>query len=348
MPDGALGQEIENRLAEQSDISIEANSMNQILARIVNQNPDKAGEINTLIRLANGIEFDDEKKNQIFSQQKDAVLFAMSISSIDSEIVTENWEVDGYGDAEDFLAPINQEHAIEDYLLNFDQDFFLDWDEGPPPHIHTRVFQGEKNQIAITNINRENAENTLGVDLIFYNDIKKSFCFVQYKVMQEKNGFYKYYPNSDANFAKELAAMRKWDGLIAKFEEENPLDDIDAIDEYRAFESPFAFKFCRKLNFDPLRKTQVDGFFVPLDIWDAFEESERKGTRGALVVDQGKVEKILQPKVMREMIVHNMIGTQTSSNKIISPLVRASLEHKHSVVLAIKEKLEQEEDDDET
>jgi len=165
-PDTEIGRQIIASAGAQDDIRIPADSMNQLLILIEARHPEKKDEIETLIRLANGIVFENLDKSRAFQQQRDACFTAMRLANINSDPLVEEWELDKFDDAANFLDSMPDEYAIEDYLIQFDQNFFDDWNpEEIPPHVHTRSFVNGNTRISITAVNREPVETLFGVDL---------------------------------------------------------------------------------------------------------------------------------------------------------------------------------------
>ena len=154
------------------------------------------------------------------------------------------------------------------------------------------------------------------------------------------NGRFRYYPDSDQNLAKELRSMRAMDALLQDMYAEQAEALGDAIDQYRLLTSPFIFKFCQRVNFDVASKSPIPGYYVPLDLWTAFEQSGRLGDRRGVVVEASTIEKHLSPKMIFDFIKANLVGTQPVTERFISALIKASLSSDRSVIFAVKEKID--------
>jgi hypothetical protein len=73
--------------------------------------------------------------------------------------------------------------AHEDALISYDTGRFRRWTEVPSARVEWRVFGSGDKKIFIMNANTKPVEHSLGVDLVYFNESRRSFVLVQYKKM---------------------------------------------------------------------------------------------------------------------------------------------------------------------
>ncbi|MYZ37128.1 MULTISPECIES: hypothetical protein [unclassified Streptomyces] len=167
-------------------------------------------------------------------------------------------------------------------------------------HPLTRFSQGAQ-RLVIYNANRKAAEQTLGVDLIYFHETRDSFVLVQYKRMtRQGNSEWRYYPNSNGNLQDQLERMRAIDEECAKLSLET--------DDYRLNSRPSWFKLCDGNSILPDAKKLTPGMYLAREYFDQL--SARANSPGqAKAFSRKTVERYLDNTEFAELVAGGWIGT---------------------------------------
>jgi hypothetical protein len=109
-----------------------------------------------------------------------------------------------------FLASLPDLAISEQSLIDYDISILPDMTSAPSGHADWRVFDDGHKRLIVANTNMEPLELTLGVDVIYYNQIDNSFVMVQYKRMirEGPTGRSELWYRPDNQLAIELNRMR--------------------------------------------------------------------------------------------------------------------------------------------
>jgi hypothetical protein len=225
-----------------------------------------------------------------------------------------------------FLDGLTNYPALEDHLITRDLERFGGWVEVPGARVGWRAFAEGRKRIFIMNANRTSVEQTLGVDVVYFNEARGSFVLVQYKKMRaESVGVRKelsYRP--DSNLTDELERMRRIDDLC----QEHP-------GEFRLLSTACWMKLC---NPDPLiddPAALIKGMYFARE---HFEELLRtcQGPRGGTRIGYDNVPRHLNNTTFTELVADGWIGSRGPATDEISWLIRESLETGHAVVVGVQ------------
>jgi hypothetical protein len=106
-----------------------------------------------------------------------------------------------------FLSRLGGTSVREDPQISHDHTTFPGMEVARRDQIGSLVLRHHNEYLTILNCNRQPLEETLGVDLIYYNHQFDSFILVQYKRMRHTMKGPVYRPNLDSSHTKELKRM---------------------------------------------------------------------------------------------------------------------------------------------
>lgn len=187
-------------------------------------------------------------------------------------------------------------------------------------------------RLTILHCNRQPLEQTLGVDLIYYNHRFDSFVLVQYKRMtDEGKGKVVYRPENDGSYASELERMKTIQRLI---------DAADAkqsgtVDEFRLLSRPFYFKLCEAKAKSGLDEGIVSGMYLPIDLWERFMASPAaKGKLGGTYVSWMNCPRRFNNENFAQLLKAGWIGSAAGQSAALTDIIEAILEGRHMLIYA--------------
>lgn len=297
--------------------------------------PHTAGELLALERL-------NEPPRPVYSgsgeetvaQEKDAVLLAAQIFGIERRTVGEM--IVPPDAPAPFLQNLRNVSILEDVMISKDHGTFGAWTRGDQHKVGSVVFtrnvDGKTRSLTVLNVNRTPIEETLGVDLIYYNHHYRSFVMVQYKRMeqveQEDGRSIAVYRPIDQSYKKELKNMVAFMGGRRAVPPNAP-------PAFRLSSTPFFFKLCPKVVYDPLSTDAIKGMYLPLDYWQLLLSSPlTEGPRGGRFVTYGNAERYIDNSLFVRLVEDGWIGSGPIETDSLSALVRAGIEGNRSVMIA--------------
>lgn len=326
---------LQGQWKRQDAIRVGASDLTEALRKIIALNPGKRDEIENLVDIILGRYAKIAGRKAInFCQQRDALGTAIEIfhSERARRQIYGKWVTDGVEQADCFLETIYEEYCREDIIIDSDWDRFPGWDLVGPVKKHSKKLVANGRSLYITMANRTLIEEALGVDLVYYDVSTDRFVLVQYKNMKKtKGGSYECRPEAEPTYKKEIARMRKVDRTFRAVRPEKDLDN------FRAFRSPFFFKFCPPRQLEARDTGLSTGFYVDLDVWELFLEHGQRGPRKGLVVTESAVGKVLSNEIFANFFNRGMIGSHTNCSHLLQDIIARSLAGDQSVVLAFAE-----------
>ena len=190
--------------------------------------------------------------------------------------------------------------------------------------------RGER--LTILHCNRQPLEETLGVDLIYYNHVFDSFILVQYKRMtgSGKQGPV-YRPAGDSNYESEMARMTKVQTFLAGIAPASS----GSLEEYRLSHQPCYLKFCETKSKAALDEGMVAGMYVPLEVWAQFVASpQAKGERGGTLVSWRHRPRNLNNASFTNLLRSGWIGSAAGQSQALSDIISSVLAGKRMLIIA--------------
>lgn len=260
-------------------------------------------------------------RDYIIATERDALGLIFRLNDLNNEtnnII--NWNIEEIS-TPDYIRGLTAINTREDNLIMHDLRCFGDWKMicDYMPSICT-LSNGRK-CISIMYVNRTKIENTMGVDLIYYDHLNCTYIFVQYKRLSEIDRKYVYYPNSDKNLKKEIMLMENLESKLSK----------DRTD-YRLNDQIFYFKFCDERQ-NVYTKDLSSGFYLPKDYFLMINKSQKEEDKYKNI-SYDTVSRYLTNTVFIDLIKYGLIGTKVNDANLISNIVKDLLLNKKSLILA--------------
>jgi hypothetical protein len=191
-------------------------------------------------------------------------------------------------------------------------------------------FENDDTRLILLHANHQRLEETLGVDLIYYNHSFHSFVCVQYKAMeQEHSGAVFRFPKDD--LTKEIARMDsalKLLGAITRNAEPHG---------FRLNENPFFLKFCPRVIFEPDKPELIRGMYLPIDYWRLLEQHPSTlGPRQGRQLTFDNAGRHFDNTGFIYLVSKGWIGSNTEQSTVLGDIVNAILSGQRSVTLAVK------------
>jgi hypothetical protein len=186
--------------------------------------------------------------------------------------------------------------------------------------------------LTILNCNRQPLEETLGVDLVYYNHLHGSFVLVQYKRMtSEGNGKSVYRPDGDKNLQDEIRRMKDAMHAMERLEKE-PIVDIFG---YRLNDHPFYLKLCDSKVSVALDANMVAGMYLPLALWDLqMEWPHSRGPRGGRAFTFDNCIRRFNNGEFTSLLRRGWIGSAAECSEYLSTIIEQVLGSGRMLVLA--------------
>jgi hypothetical protein len=225
-----------------------------------------------------------------------------------------------------FLAGIKQRFVSEETLINHDVRRFPGLAETLGADVDWRVFEGNRRQIFVMNANTEPVENTLGVDVVYFNEAFKSFVLVQYKrLVRESNaeGESGVWYRPDHNLSTELDRMGVVDSLYGSRE-----------GDFRLFSQACWVKLCdpSAVVQDPLQL--IKGMYLTRKHFVELLEV-CKGPRGGVRLGYDNVPRHINNTLFVELVKEGWVGTCGTGTMELGEVVRMVLENRRALVLGV-------------
>ncbi|BCW58508.1 hypothetical protein [Arthrobacter sp. StoSoilB20] len=175
----------------------------------------------------------------------------------------------------------------------------------------------DRTKLIVMSVNKKPIELELGVDLLYWDQIHDSFTFIQYKRLEKV-------PSPKPSSGSEWAYLRK--GEIEKQLELMPSgkDSSATAADWRAFGTPFWFKFVRGDAGSKLDGKTLKGMHIPAD-WlrpAMKDETFMSGPRGGFRVTYDNA-KYLGRTAFTQLISRGFVGTAGARSKAFKKVLRS-------------------------
>ncbi|CAB3785886.1 hypothetical protein LMG28614_02229 [Paraburkholderia ultramafica] len=267
-----------------------------------------------------------------WAYQRDAVVTSLEIAGIPKNHLHIAPQVtdDSVEGVRSIFDSEEQMTTIEDLAILQDLDAGGEgWEYIKRQRYPAKLFVYNETKLTVILANKMPIEHQLGVDLIYVNETLKAAVFVQYKMFRGVDGEDGYRP--EKNLAREIDRM---DALAASLA---TAGHDESCDGYRFGSDPFFMKFCKKL-LTHQDSGHVPGMYVPLSFWKRLIKSPAaKGrNRGTVVYPETFQRRYFTPTHFIDMVGRGWIGTTCMQTDLIVPYLKAAIEGKKTVVLAVQ------------
>ena len=267
-----------------------------------------------------------------WAYQRDAVVTSLEIARIPKDQLKIGPQLDGDVSAgvTSIFDSDDDVTSIEDLVILQDLDEAdEDWKFVKRQRYPAKLFTNGDTKLTIILANKLPLERQIGVDLIYVNETLKSVVFVQYKMFSGADGEQGYRPDDqlEAEIARMDAAAIKLAAVVVD----------ESCDGYRFGGDPFFLKFCSKLLSHGSRG-HVPGVYVPLSYWKRLVKTPSViGKRGGTVVyPETFGRRQFTPTHFIDMVGRGWIGTSALQTDVLAPYLKAALEGKKGIVLAVE------------
>ncbi len=261
-------------------------------------------------------------RGRLLDEQRDGVGLLLEIGGIGRESLRE-WSPPATRAS--FLAGMTQRPVSEETLINHDVRRFPGLAETLGAEVDWQVFEGNRRRMFVMNANMEPVENTLGVDVVYFNETFKSFVLVQYKrLIRESNdddelGLW-YRP--DSNLPSELDRMRAVDGLYGS-----------GKGDFRLFAQACWVKLCHpSATQDPLQL--IKGMYLAREYFDELLKI-CKGPRDGVRLGYRNVPRYINNTLFAQLVKDGWIGTCGTGTDELGEVIRTVLQSRRALVLGV-------------
>lgn len=229
-----------------------------------------------------------------------------------------------------FLDGLNAVPLREDTMIQNDLQIVPGFERLDQTKFGAVRFENADTRLILIHANHQRLEETLGVDLIYYNDTFHSFVCVQYKAMEhEHTGAVFRFPQDD--LTKEVARMDaalKLLGSIARNPEPHG---------FRLSDNPFFLKFCPRVVFEPDKPDLIRGMYLPIEYWRILEQHPSTlGPRQGRRLTFENAGRHFDNTGFINLVAKGWIGSNTAQSAVLGDIVNAILGGQRSVTLAVK------------
>lgn len=224
------------------------------------------------------------------------------------------------------------ERDLEEELLPLDLGRFDGKLTPNPRSASTTVFEdrGGKKRLVVMSVNKKPLEEELGIDLLYWDRVHDSFTFVQYKRLEREE-------SRRADALNDWTYRRK--GELAKQLNLMPagIEKATTAEDWRAFGTPFWFKFVRGDAAAKLDEKSLKGMHVPAE-WLRLAiagDDLNSGPRGGFRVTYNNT-KYIGRTTFAEIVSRGLTGTGGGRTEAFKKVI-ADLGVDRELIVAIRE-----------
>lgn len=331
----ALPQELRNRLHDVLDTGglIPAKQWSLVEETIAALSDEACAAIESLIPLRERIvEEMSVTERETIALEHEAVAAALRLSGFDEAEREANltWDPTGRARTASFLDGLNAVPLREDTMIQNDMQVVPGFERLDQTKFGAVRFENDDTRLIVLHANHQRLEETLGVDLIYYNHSFHSFVCVQYKAMeQEHSGAVFRFPKDD--LTKEIARMDSALKLLKSIARNAEPHG------FRLSENPFFLKFCPRVVFEPDKPELIRGMYLPIDYWRILEQHPSTlGPRQGRQLTFDNAGRHLDNTGFINLVSKGWIGSNTEQSTVLGDIVNAILSGQRSVTLAVK------------
>lgn len=230
------------------------------------------------------------------------------------------------------LLNAGYEHDSEEELLPLDMQRFDGKLVGQQRAASVAIFSDKKDEekLLVMSVNKKPIELVLGVDLLYWDQIHDAFTFIQYKRLERKTSADEWAYTRKSEIEKQLKMMPTG--------RDTPAEAAD----WRAFETPFWFKFVRGDAGSKLDNKTLKGMHIPAD-WLRLAMSEEKfksGPKGGFRVTYDNA-KYLGRSAFTQLISRGFVGTAGGRSEEFKEVLHAG---DKELIIAVRAKWQKDEE----
>lgn len=262
------------------------------------------------------------------AEQKETLNTALYIAAMDRSPVSQ-WTPREQAAPTSFLEGLPNARLREDPMIQNDLQALPGYSFVKSLPCNAALFENSQTRLTVIVTNRQPLEESLGADLIYYNETYASFVFVQYKAM-EPGGVSPVFRLPNLQLEKEIQRMKSTLQALASSV------DRGSAEDFRLNANPFFLKFCSRLIFDPDSTKLTPGIYLPLDLWDRLAADPKLiGPRGGIGLSFANAGRYLDNTHFAHFVSNAWVGTNHAQSSMLEDLIRQSIETGRTITLAM-------------
>jgi hypothetical protein len=260
-------------------------------------------------------------------QQKETLLAALAFAGMDKSSVHE-WEPPSSKAPTSYLdglpsAISREDSMIVNDLMNVPGLAFM----RSLPY-SAAAFEGNGKRLTVLLANRLPLEKLTGTDLIYFNEVHKSFVMVQYKAMDHEDKCFRL-PNKD--LSKEIARMRAIEKELRK------ISPAPSKANYRLNSCPFYLKICSRTTFNPDDLKLFPGMYFSLDHWEVIANDESmRGPLEGWRLNYENAGRYVDNNFFITLVANAWIGTHIEQSEKLEKAIRMTIKSGRAVTFAVE------------
>jgi hypothetical protein len=259
---------------------------------------------------------------ELYALEKDATATLLEIAGLE-RLPLRDWRAPQ--EPAPFLRGIPERSPREDALITYEAAIVPGWVNLPTSDVVTRTFTNGRERLDVINANRTSIEETLGVDLLYYHENRRSFVLVQYKrMLRDDDGQWRYH--GDRHIRAELNRMRQVD------------DDClaNADGEYRLVPTPCLVKLVKADHFSADVDSLLSGMYLTrAHFQQTLDDPALRGPRGGISLGFDNVHRRLTNSMFIDLLKGGWIGSTGSGTSLVAEQVQASLNGHRALILGL-------------
>lgn len=323
-----------------------------LIATIKNKRPALSEEINRLLSLQrySGFRLKGEAAD-VLAQEREALGISLDIFSgsnqlrdrvlsewaphenavtdVNEEEATARLSTLGPGRSS-FLKGIPRRHLQEESAIQHD---LFNWQGMSAMHeAGISSFEQGGRRLEVIYANRNDLEHTLGVDLIYYNELYELLVLVQYKLMRTEREQFIYRP--DPQLHQELARM---DSFYTSVRKSSP---IQSHSEFRISDDGFMFKLVPNSGLKPASGELIKGMYIPREYMHfLLGPNGPKGPQNGTQITFEQAPRYLTNSQFAGSIHSGWIGTSGVQSMAIKSMIQSFYESGRAVMVSYETKI---------
>lgn len=318
----SLRQQLSNDYKGELRLGILSNTVGDAVTRVLTEMyPDWAETISRLSR-RDPFHLPPGERGYRLNEERDGTGLLLDIGGIGREALRDLASPEPQQPS--FLAGVSNRFISEESLIDYDVGRFPGLVEGLSGHVDWRVFEGNRRQMFIMNANLEPLEETLGADVLYFNETFKSFVLIQYKrLTKERPGAIpsKVCYRPDQHLARELERMRVVDELYGS-----------SGGDFRLFGQACWVKLCNSTARVEDSMELVKGMYLAREHFVELLD-KCKGPRGGTRLGYDNVSRYINNTMFTQLVKDGWIGTRDTGTAELEKVVVTVLESRRALVL---------------
>jgi hypothetical protein len=301
-------------------VRLEQKAWRQLVERAKALRPDTAQALDKLIaqRTEDRRIFPTNTRTTRLMEQRDAVGIAVQMAGLDRSAVLGSLDPAKMASSDSVLDLLDHESLQEQDALRIDQAAF-----GAllsPGMRHGRFSDGKGAQVRVHIYDRKPLESILGIDLLIYMPLYRSYILLQYKMMQKRGSSaardWQY--SVDRKLRKQLTAMSRAAALMQRA----PASPMP-IGDWRLTEELFFWKFCEATRVSDSEQSLVHGITLSRSHLESFLQlQESQGPGGGRRIGYESCKRYLTTSQFVELARAGWIGGGQGARAVLERLLK--------------------------